>query len=127
MEVKIELADKDNEYDTQVVHFPSGQDEGNPVNGVSVQNEEVCFMADGFSVYSVVEGPKPYNINAETADEIADLTDPDGFCLTLNRSGGPYYFTNSIITHQSGNMFNETKNAADADIWYFGGRPAEPV
>lgn len=119
VEVKIELADKDNEYDTQVVHFPSGQDEGNPVNGVSVQNEEVCFMADGFSVYSVVEGPKPYNINAETADEIADLTDPDGFCLTLNRSGGPYYFTNSIITHQSGNMFNETKNAADADIWYF--------
>ena len=122
VEVKIELADKDNEYDTQVVHFPSGLDEGNPVKDVSVQNEEVCFMAEGFSVYSVVEGPESYEPNVQTADDLEDLTDPDGFYLSLNRTDGTFYFTNSVVSPSNGgtgNVFKETASTADADIWYF--------
>ena len=120
VEVKIELADKDNDYETQVVHFPSGQDEGNPVKDVSVQNEEVCFMAEGFSVYSVVEGPEPYEPSEQVANNLGDLTDPDGFYMSVTRgTANSYYFTNSVKSASGGTILEETTSSSNADIWYF--------
>ena len=55
VDVKIELADKEDKEKTKVVHFADGSEKGDVVEDVKVDGKNISFAAEGFSVYAVVD------------------------------------------------------------------------
>lgn len=98
--VRIELADSSSDR-LNVVHFPDGSKEGEEVESSTENGENgsvVEFRADGFSVYSIVDAPKPVPVRptgwylASSLDEI-EAFGSDGFYLSHSK----YYFTGELI------------------------------
>ena len=66
VEVKIELADREEGPELNVVHFADGKETGDLLENIEITGPEepgegyaVSFEADGFSVYALVEAREP--------------------------------------------------------------------
>ena len=125
--VSIELADikvsGNDSKDIQVVHFPDGEDNGEAVNNVHVDNDSVSFEADGFSAYAIIEGPPAIPIGwlkVSSFDELISISS-DGVYI-----GNPdgYYYGNTTTGDSSRMGITKTKPAqayppSNASKYYF--------
>lgn len=127
VDVKIELADKENTGkspdDTHVVHFADGADEPEIVQNVSVDGGTVSFEAEGFSAYAIVDGPEPSEDSWIRVNSIEDLDAhaSDGIYM-FNPKG--YYFRNDIVADSKRSGIGKTKPATsyppdEAAKYYF--------
>ena len=121
MEVKIELADKEESRELNVVHFVDGEETGDVLENVEITGPEesgedaaVSFEAEGFSVYALVEAPEPVEMEVEYVMGLDELTDGTPFLLSYNNLSK--YFTNAL---NSNSAFIETGASFDAAEWYF--------
>ena len=115
--VKISLADADSE-ELQVLHF--GEDVS--LIGAKVEDSEISFETDGFSVYAIVDADvDPYEPTAEEVINIEEFKSirysTTGFYLSYDKP--KKYFGSEL--NEKGCLIEKT-NCGEAAIWYF-----EPV
>ena len=82
-----------------------------------VDETSLNFMTDGFSIYTVVQGPEPIAPETENAKTLSDLFDQfaqDGFYLSVYRSSIDYYFTGEV----KNGCLKETQNIAAATPFF---------
>ncbi len=93
------------------------------VTEFTLEEGQITFEAQGFSVYKVVQAPEPVIINnKETVQSLEELAQnynaPDsganGFILSYN---GAHYFTNKINSAANGALI-ETTSKEQASIWF---------
>ena len=122
VDVKIELADKagdeNAEVATRVVHFADGAETGDVVENMEVDGGTVCFEAEGFSAYAIVEGPGPIQMDTVTVGTPDELMNQSDIAFYLSYDANPIYFTNKLNGNKS---FIETTAGTyeEADKWYF--------
>lgn len=153
VDVKIELAgERFGDNTTNIVHFADNADpevieaETNTntntnTDAVSIENPEtdggsfddemsrtVCFEAEGFSVYAVVDGPEPVEpanpedySTASSLEELAQNCGNDSFKMSVIVSSTLYYIQNSINDKDAFVEANQNQIVTSAD-WTF-----EPV
>ena len=121
VEVKIGLADREEDRDLNVVHFADGEETGDVLENIEITGPEesgggsaVSFEADGFSVYALVEAHEPPVTEIEYVTGTDELTDGIPFLLSYN--GVSRYFTNTL---NGNSAFTETEFFSDAAEWYF--------
>ena len=121
MEVKIELADREEGPELNVVHFADGKETGDLLENIEITGPEepgegyaVSFEADGFSVYALVEASEPVVAEVEYVTSLDELTDGTPFLLSYNNISK--YFTNTL---NGNNAFIETESSSDAAEWFF--------
>ena len=107
VDVRIELADLAGE-DLSVVHFAEQENAGSAVEA-ETDGQAVCFEAEGFSVYAIVEAPA---VNVFSPEELAQNSGK-GFVLLY---GAGNYITSSI---NGNSCFVETNDILQASVWYF--------
>ena len=112
VDVKIELADKENTGksadDTHVVHFADGADEPEIVQNVSVDGGTVSFEAEGFSAYAIVDGPEPVPSGWIRVTSLEDLDANASKGLYMFNPSG-FYFTNDIVADSKRSGIGKTK------------------
>ena len=121
VEVKIELADKEESPELNVVHFADGSETGDLLENIEITGPEesgegsaVSFEADGFSVYALVEAREPVVTEVEYVTSLDELTDGTPFLLSYNNLSK--YFTNAL---NGNSAFIETEASSDAAEWFF--------
>ena len=121
VEVKIELADREEGPELNVVHFADGKETGDLLENIEITGPEepgegyaVSFEADGFSVYALVEAREPVVPEIEYVTSLDELTDRTPFLLSYNNISK--YFTNTL---NGNNAFIETESSSDAAEWFF--------
>ena len=110
--ISIDLLDKtENGPETQVVHF------GDQVEVLesNAEGQVVSFETTGFSVYAIVDAPKPAVISVTTPDELKYYLD-ETFYLSIKRDGSADYFTSAL---NSNSAFVTDRNIEDASEWSF--------
>ena len=94
------------------------------VENIVVEEGKVCFEADGFSVYEIVDGPGVYEPDLEHADSkndlVVDLDDDEkeannGLVLYVTLGGTNKYFTNNLNNNSA---FVEVESLSKASKWY---------
>ena len=122
VDVKIELADKGEDEQaqetTKVIHFADDAETGDVLESVEVDGGTVCFEADGFSAYAIVEGPSAINMDTETVASLDELADYTGEAFYLSYGSPAIYFKNTLNNKKA---FNETEAGKyeDAAEWFF--------
>ena len=111
VDVKIDLDDrnfaKEDPANTQVVHFADGEETGEVIKTVDVDNDVVSFEAEGFSAYAIVKGPDPIPKEWSKVESLGDLAEHASDGIYIGHIDG-YYFT-SGITQISGSRTGITK------------------
>ena len=73
------IAGIENGTKVDVYHIPENSDgsqaEPEFVCKASVKNGEVTFTAESFSVYVIVQGPEPYEVDPEVIQSLSELAD----------------------------------------------------
>ena len=137
-EIKVSIGDEslaeiEDGTKVDVYHIPQNSDgsqaEPEFVCKASVKNGKVKFTAESFSVYVIVQGPEPVEVNPEviqSLSELASACDPDddsyeseGFYLSYTDNGTPKYFTNTLNNNSA---FTLANSISSASVWYL-----EPV
>ena len=127
------LAGIENGTKVDVYHIPENSDgsqaEPEFVCKVSVKNGEVTFTAESFSVYVIVQGPEPYEVDPEVIQSLSELDDAcdpgsdsyesEGFYLSYNDNGTAKYFTDTLNNNSA---FTVTTSITSAAVWFL-----EPV
>ena len=112
VDVKIELADKETSEEavanTQVVHIADGAENGDVIDSLAVEGNELRFAAEGFSAYAIVEGPAAVELGWTKVAGVADL-DETGFYI--GHTGG-YYFMDELVDDGSRIGIRKTKPAS---------------
>ena len=94
------------------------------IDDFTVENGMVSFYAEGFSVYAIVEGPKPVSIESEKITSIKGLVDHNGGVYIGHIDG--YYFKNKTEFKDNRTGIAKTgqsdKPNTEAAVYYF-----EPV
>ena len=130
VEVKIELADKEDDEDaapdTQVLHIADGAAAADVISGVEVNGGTVSFAASGFSAYAIVEGPEALPIGWHKVLSLEDLISRGDQGLYIGHPDG-YYYMNTTTEDASRTGISKTKPAnsypgENAALYYF-----EPV
>ena len=116
--VRIELADKEEEMDINVIHFADGSKTGDVLSNVKVESAEdtgvaLSFAADGFSVYAIVDAPEPFHSESTPVKHLNELAEGDAYYLSYN---GNHFFTNGLNNNSA---FIETTSENLASSWYF--------
>ena len=121
VEVKIELADKEESQELNVVHFADGNETGDVLEGIEITGVErfnegsaVSFEADGFSVYAIVEEQEPVETEIKYVTSLDELTEGTAFLLSYDNL--KHYFTNEL---NGSSCFIETGSFDDASEWFF--------
>lgn len=107
--VSVELNDAAGE-NLSVVHFGEEPE----VLASTTEENSVVFETTGFSVYGIVDAPKPAEVNIKTVMGTDELVDNEPFYLSYD--GTKHYFTNDL---NGDSAFIETNKSEDADEWYF--------
>ena len=127
VDVKIALAEPEARREdavTQVVHFADGAEQGDVIENVDVSAAEdgqsgmtVCFEAEGFSVYAIVDAPEPATVEIRNVQDLAELNDNLGqeFCLSVSNPGTKYF----LNTLNEKNAFQVDGAAGNAARWQF--------
>ena len=122
--VRIELADREEAFSAQVIHFAGNREAAEVLDGVSVEAEEhvsVSFETSGFSVYAIVDAPEPINDLGQAVvnpDELAANCDNYDFYLSVTRSDRKtYYFTNSLNSKSA--FITSTAGLGTGSPWLF--------
>ena len=120
VDVSIELADKDENPDTKVIHFADGADDGDIIENVENEGDTVCFEADGFSAYAIVEGPKAIELGWSKVNSLDELNDTGFYIGHIDG----YYFKDTINSENSRLGITKTKPAistpaSEAVLYYF--------
>lgn len=138
-EIKVSIGDEslaeiENGTKVDVYHIPENNDgsqaEPEFVCKASVEKGKVTFTADSFSVYVIVQGPEPAEVNPEMIQSLSELADAcdtgsdsyesEGFYLSYtDDSGTVKYFTD---TFNNNSAFTVTTSLASASEWFL-----EPV
>lgn len=130
VDVSIKLADRDNSKgtkgskkseptsveDLQVVHFEDGAEEGEVIESATESEEDgsvVEFEAEGFSVYSIVEAPKPVHFDPYKLNSVGEIEGNTAYKLSY---GADIYFTSGL--NGNGCLIEDSNQSAAAD-WYF--------
>lgn len=130
VDVSIRLADRDSSKslkgskksepasaeDLQVVHFEDGSEEGEVIESVTENEEDgsvVEFEAEGFSVYSIVEAPKPVHFDPYKLNSVEEIEEDTAYKLSY---GADIYFTSGL--NGNGALIENSNQSAAAD-WYF--------
>ena len=119
--IRVEISDPSivTEGITEVWHI---KDDGTreQMTDIKVTDGKIVFLATGFSVYAIVNGPEPYVPDErELLTSVAELTGERagfGFFLCYADSGGTHYFQNTINTNGA---LKETADINAADKWFF--------
>ena len=96
VDVKIELADKADGADTQVVHFADGAERGDVVKDAAVDGAALTFTAEGFSAYAIVTGPSAVPMGWSKVASLQELASRGAAGLYIGHTDG-YYFTNALV------------------------------
>ena len=92
------------------------------IDDVRAENGRVSFNACSFSVYAVVAGPPPVEIETTDVQDIQELSGACGnesFYMSVLRSGSRLYFTNELDTQASKRLFRTTPLVTSASEWTF--------
>ena len=123
VEVRIELADKDSEDNTRVVHFAGGTETADVISDVKIDATEsdgvtVSFEAPGFSVYAFVDGREPAAVEPQIVHTLAELSGQTDVAMVLSvmQNNRPSYFTNVLNGNKA---FIENTDVNNASEWYF--------
>ena len=119
VDVTIELMDAASASEEfSVIHF--GSDGSATEIQAQTEGDTVQFSTDGFSVYSIVQGPEAPEgdgITVQTTGEFSHhYSDEDGFILSVTRTTTPEYFTNTL---NGSGAFQITSSISGASPWYF--------
>ena len=119
--IKVEIKDSriKNSNSLHIWHIKDNG-EREEVKNFTLSNGKVCFSADGFSVYEIVDVIGKNDAEEEYVLSIDGFTDPEkankGFVLFYGADNSRYYFKNSI---NGNNCFYETRDIKEASVWYF--------
>lgn len=134
-EIKVSIGDEslaeiENGTKVDVYHIPENNDgsqaEPEFVCKASVEKGKVTFTADSFSVYVIVQGPEPAEVNPEMIQSLSELADAcdtgsdsyesEGFYLSYtDDSGTVKYFTDTLNNNSA---FTVTTSLASASEWF---------
>ena len=92
------------------------------IDDARAENGRVSFNACSFSVYAVVDGPPPVEIETTDVQDIQELSGTCGsesFYMSVLRSGSRLYFTNELDTQASKRLFRTTPLVTSASEWTF--------
>ncbi len=119
VEVTIELADSISDC-LNVVHFPDEAEEGEAVQSSTEDGESgpvVEFLADSFSVYSIVEAPEPVPIY-QGVNTLDDIEEGQEYYLSIARSGTNYMTSTTVLNGATSELSGVT-NRDYGENWFF--------
>ena len=83
-----------------------------------VNDNCIEFDASSFSVYALVDVENPV-YTLENAQTLSEITDTDGFFISVVNNGKRYYVKNSILSNKGCLGRTDDNNITSAAIWYF--------
>ncbi len=119
--IRVEISDPSivTEGITELWHI---KDDGTreQMTDIKVTDGKIVFLATGFSVYAIVNGPEPYvpdeRERLTSATELTGERAGFGFFLCYADSGGAHYFQSTLNTNGA---LKETADMNAADKWFF--------
>ena len=116
--IQVQISDKAIKEDSDLTIWHI-RDDGTKeeIEDFAISEGKVTFDATGFSVYVIVEGPKPLDPPkmVKNQDEFNNnYDDADGFFLSYGNP--PMYFENTV---KSGGVYEETGEITAAAAWFF--------
>ena len=122
VDVKIRMLDREPSKNVQVVHFGETIE---VINDVEVDGDTVCFKANGFSAYAIVEGPESTVASWKTVTTLEEFKTLASDGLYVGHSD-KFYFTNELYnvnnTSRTGILKTQPESdtpPSDAVLYYF--------